>query len=250
MRRGSLLLPLLVALAAGAACDNRYSAEPGTDDAGTVARDAGTNSASVNDASADEPPDASTGTEASAATDALAPGIDGGACGAGCHAMFVTSTTSTGNLGGESGADKKCQLAAAASMLPAISSRAARFVAWISTGNSGDPGIAARLPLSGTFARVDGKLIAGSVGELLSGTIRINIVEDENGSAVATGNLQGAAWTGTAANGKTSMNTCTAWSGTNGGGDIGKSSDSTSTWTEGGPVSCAQAKHLYCIELY
>ena len=164
--------------------------------------------------------------------------------------MFVTSGVFSGNLGGQAGADAKCKTAAAASKVPAISARAQKFIAWISTGNNGDPGMTTRLPASpATFARVEGKGIAASVTELLSGTIKINIVEDESGSAIQTGNLTGATWTGTAPNGTTSQNTCSDWtSGANGSGDVGQASETNANWTNAGPVQCNQTKHLYCLE--
>ena len=248
MSRSPALLTVLIVTAA-AACDSHYTSEPAADggggaDAGLVTADGS------GPAEGDAGVDTSVPMTDAGAVDGSTDNADAGACGVGCHVMFVTSATFPATLGGQAGADKKCQDAALGSHVAAISSRSKRFVAWISTGNQGDPGMGARLPSgAATFARVDGKLIAGSVTELLSGAIRVNIVEDESGSAIATGNLVGASWTGTAATGKTSTYTCADWTVTNGGGDIGKATDTTSTWTEGGAVACTQTKHLYCIEL-
>ncbi len=237
---------LLIALVLAAACDSSYTSDPGQSDGGAV------DAASVGD-------DAATtgggvgvdadllGVDANV-VDAATGNSDGGACGAGCHVMFVTSDTFLPTLGGQAGADQKCKDAAKMSKIPAIASRSARFVAWISTGMQGDPGMGARLPAIGTFQRPDGKPIARSVAELLSGMIKINIVEDESGSAILTGNLMGAVWTGTATNGKTSTNTCGDWSTTNGGGSIGQASEVNANWTDAGAVACNQSKHLYCLE--
>ncbi len=211
-------------------------------DAAAITQDSGAGDAAAK-ADASSPTDA-------AQVDAASTTADGGVCGPYCHVMFVTSTTYTGNLGGQAGADKKCQDRAAMSGVPAISSRVGRFVAWISTGNPGDPGMTGRLPMAGSYARVDGKVIAGSRAELLSGMVQININVDESGSAVVTGNQQGAAWTGTATSGTTSLHTCLDWTSMNDQGEIGRSSDATSTWTDAGSTSCSQSRHLYCLDLF
>jgi hypothetical protein len=233
-----------------AACSSSYTTNDSAADGGGAILSDSSSSADVFVAdSSPLPPDAADPLDASVSDGPLA---DAGACGPGCHVMFVTSTTFTGNLGGQAGADLKCQAAATNSTSAAIRMSSSRMVAWISTGNTNDPGMTARLPAgAATFARVDGKLIAGSVSELLSGTIRINIVEDESGSAIQTGNLNGASWTGTQTNGKTSGNTCADWTAMNAGnsGDIGQASEVNANWTDAGPVQCNQTKHLYCLEL-
>lgn len=239
---------LALACVLAAACDSRYTSDPAaTTDAGGPG-DSGSGTDAEADGSAAEDAGA---IDLDASTTEGSVDASGGACGTDCHVMFITASTFTGNLGGQAGADQKCKDAAAASKVPAIAARSSRFIAWISTGSSNDPGMTARLPMKlGSFARVDGKVIAGSVSELLSGTIRINIVEDESGSAILTGNLQGASWTGTTASGTTSANTCSDWtsSSNNGTGDIGQASEVNPNWTNAGPVTCNQSKHLYCLE--
>ncbi len=239
---------LALAAMVAVACDSRYTSDPALDDAGVVTDAAGGSADAGAESDGTVAADAGGGDDGAVA-DATKPAADGGACGQACHVMFVTSATFSSNLGGQAGADQKCQAAAASSKIQAIAARSNRFVAWISTGAFDSLGMGARLPaVPATFARVDGQLIAGSVAELRSGNIRINIVEDENGSAIATGNLAGATWTGTRSNSRTSQNTCADWTSISGNGDIGQSSEVSTNWTEAGAVPCNQTKHLYCLE--
>lgn len=240
--RAIVVVPAVVAIAS---CAARYTVEPG--DAGatvdaqapTPDADAGTaKDADVADAAGDEraAPDASP--------------LEG-VCGSDCHVVFVSSKTYAGvAVGGIAGADAKCQALAAASRSAAIQARAARFAAWISTGNANSPGMTTRLPAAGRFRRVDGATIADSVPELLSGNIRVTVNLDENGEAIQTGGLQGASWTGTQGNGRTSGATCADWSGAGVQGDIGRATSTDSTWTNYAAVDCTLAKHLYCFDRF
>ncbi len=225
------------------ACAARYTVEPSdagaTDDAQAPVPDAGNaKDAEVSDAAGDEraTPDGSP---------------LGGVCGSDCHVVFVSSKTYAGTaIGGVAGADAKCQALAAASEDAAIAARAARFTAWVSTGNANSPGMTTRLPAAGRFRRVDGASIADSVPELLSGSIRVTVNLDENGKAIQTGGLQGASWTGTQGNGKTSGATCADWSAAGAQGDIGRATSTDSTWTNYTASDCSLQKHLYCFDRF
>ncbi len=237
-------------LAGLVACTTSYTVEPSVD-GGAPALDAGPDVLAPPDA--DQPYDAGVvdaGEEADTSPPADAGSLPG-VCGTDCHVVFVSSKTYAGSsLGGVAGADAKCQALAAASSSAAVRARASRFTAWISSGNANDPGMTARLPAAGRFHRIDGASIAESVAELLSGAIRVNINLDENGNTIQTGQLQGASWTGTQGNGKTSGATCANWTTAGGQGDIGRATSVDATWTNYTPFDCSAVRHLYCFDRF
>jgi len=249
MPRARALLVVASAVAL-VACAATYTVEP-SDDAGAPALDAGVDATVV----LPDAGGAKDGGSVDVAVDEPKSPPDGaaldGVCGADCHVVFVSSRTYAGSaLGGVAGADAKCQALAAGSNNAAIRARASRFAAWISSGNANDPGMTTRLPAAGRFHRTDDAAIAESVGELVSGAIRVTINLDEDGNPIQTGQLQGASWTGTQGNGKTSGTNCGGWMAAGGQGDIGRATSVDATWTNYVAVDCSTVRHLYCFDRF
>lgn len=150
---------------------------------------------------------------------------------------FVSSTTSSGNLGGQLGADTTCKSLATAAGLGGT------WVAWLSN-NGGGPEAVDRLTSAGPWRLVTGDVVAMTKTALVSGTILHGIDRDENGNLVAASPV----WTGTGANGKYLTNDCDKWTtGTN--GRVGVTNGTDSTWTSSGVNACNQPRRVYCFQL-
>ena len=101
-----------------------------------------------------------------------APPCDGDPC-----TVFVTSTSTTGNIGGVAGADAICAAQANAAGL------SGRFLAWLSDTRGASP--SARFNKSlGAYRLVDGTQIASSYADLTDGRIAAPINLDEFGEPV------------------------------------------------------------------
>jgi hypothetical protein len=195
------------------------------------------------------------------ATPTCSNGICGFACGSGytdtgsdCLAtstVFVTSTASTGNLGGLAGADASCQKLATAAGL------AGTYKAWLSDSTT-EP--AMRLTQGNAYALVDGTIVAGSWAQLISGVLAHPIDLDERGSAVSTTEV----WTDTNEDGTATydlgnaLEDCDEW--TNGSasdsddstddlafGGLASSADYNWTSTDGN-FECNTTGRLYCFQ--
>lgn len=119
---------------------------------------------------------------------------DGGRC-----LVFITSTTYTGNLGGLSGADQKCNERAQAAGLPGT------YKAWLSTASAN---AASRLRHhQGRYFRVDGEHVSLGWNELTSGHLYGAISKTEFGDDPP----QPWAWTGTHVEGTWTGRDCTGW---------------------------------------
>jgi hypothetical protein len=130
--------------------------------------------------------------------------------------VFVTSATFSGNLGGLTGADDKCQAEAdgPASIVPP-----GTYIAWLSTSVKD---AIDRLPAntSGYFLP-SGRKVADSKSDVVSCTNPAGcpgrvIDEDELGGV----GILGAVWTGTHSDGRASAATCTDWTDGEGGGFV------------------------------
>lgn len=156
--------------------------------------------------------------------------------------VFVTSTSSNGNLGGLAGADATCNDLATTAGLGGT------WVAWLSTStvNARD-----RLdPTSGPFVRAAdlGTVIGNDIPDLTDGLLIAPVSLDENGSVPSGAK----AWTGTGTNGTLSISTCGDWTSTGGQGIQGRVQGGGSDWTIVSQVSCANAVnfgHFYCFEV-
>lgn len=153
--------------------------------------------------------------------------------------VFVSSSTSSGNLGGLAGADATCQELADAQSL------GGRWIAWLSDENTD---AIDRLAGNGPFLLIgSGALIAASRSELTSGTLQNSISRNEAGAFTA-----GATWTGTNADGTRGSNFCDNWTdGTNSSfGQTGSADQTDAEWTDANQVFCGvdAPVRIYCFE--
>lgn len=173
------------------------------------------------------------------------------------YTVFVTSQVwSSNDIGGLSGADKKCGTLADATLT--LKNR--KWAAWLSAGTSA---IARLGSTPGPWKRIDGSSVAGNPAHLSDELLPLfsAIAVDEQGSLHSD-----AVWTGTRADGNASSNTCNGWSGTSGRGLYGKIDFLKPTWTRDGDVECdggddwgygassganwSKPRHrLYCFEI-
>ena len=154
--------------------------------------------------------------------------------------VFVTTSGTTGLLGGLGGADMRCQTIANAAGLPGT------FRAWLSAGTAS---AASRLTHATVpYGLLDGTVIALDWDDLVDGTLMAPIRVGENGLPTIVGS---GVWTGTAANGDTLTNStnCAGWNanGANQGGTAGNRSQTGPAWTEG-TNTCFANNSLYCFE--
>ena len=155
--------------------------------------------------------------------------------------VFVTSTTSNGNLGGVSGAATRCQNAANA--IPALAGKT--FDAWISTSSSTPSG---RFTRDGHFVRMDGTMISHSWSHLTGGTLYAAINVTETSSTVGGSFV----WSSTTSSGayKSGGNHCSSWSSNSSGnqGAVGSTAGTSSAWTDSTNNNCNNTRALYCFE--
>jgi len=157
--------------------------------------------------------------------------------------VFVSSTPSTGNLGGFEGADDTCQDLADAAELDGI------FKAWISTTANIQPHI---FPLSrfthslGPYTLVDGTLVAQDFISLTSGVISNPIDVDEKGAFVGADFV----WSSTLPEGRLNGDTCLNWtdgSSTSVARD-GRTDRANEHWSNFGQRDCDELARIYCFE--
>lgn len=157
------------------------------------------------------------------------------------HSVFLTSTTSNGNLGGLAGADQICATRATAAGLPGT------WRTWISAVVSGtaidakdrvsDVTGGWKLPGTSTVA-------VASIAELNALHTTAAIDRDENGAVITPQPQQ--AWTGTTSGGVASGSDCSAWTSTSSAGTV-YVLGSSSTITQN-VASCASSARLLCLE--
>lgn len=174
---------------------------------------------------------------------------DGGLCDDDCtfkqRYVFVTSSLYQGSLvGGLSGADDKCVLAAGSNTMLA----GRKFVAWLSTSE-----VDAKSRIGVTldpYMRLDGQTLAVGTADFLDITspMMVPIDVNENGQMV---NDSLEAWTGTQADGLKSVTTqmCGDWERGEGDGRKGTISENGVLWTDDGTISCNSTARLYCIQV-
>lgn len=170
---------------------------------------------------------------------------DADECSNACEAprvMFVTDADFKGNLGGLTGADEKCQQAAAA--VPALQSKT--FKAWLSD-DTGSPSTRFDTTFGGRYVLVDDTTVATGWADLTDGTLAHAIDLTETGMMVGSGT-----WTNTKPDGTAiGAEHCTNWSfGMIGQkGAYGDTTATDTTWTDlGDSNSCSAAFPLYCVE--
>lgn len=168
--------------------------------------------------------------------------------------VFVTSTRSNGILGGQSGADALCAVAAARAKLDGI------WIAWLSEAGATTPNAVDRISHDGPFVRLDGVPIARDKAQLTSGTLLAPMIVTELGDVLASPSEEAArVWTGTSSNGTRSAD-CSKWSTARNDilGTIGWLTSTTNgRWTDNGGAApplfvdwgCHVLARLYCFEL-
>lgn len=159
------------------------------------------------------------------------------------HRIFITSSTYTGNLGGISGADSKCQTAAQNAGLL----RTYKAIISDSSDEARD-----NLSLVGEVLNIDSSGNQDTIVEfganLWDSSLDTNIKYDE------FGNFQsGRVWTGTDSDGGNTSGTlenCSNWSSSSSGvdGGVGDSTSSFGDWVEDASTqTCDNSFRLYCI---
>jgi hypothetical protein len=155
--------------------------------------------------------------------------------------VFVSSTSSAGNLGGLAGADTECNKLAAEANL------AGRYHAWLSAPGAAAPIEAPTRVGSGPFVTVNGDIFGTSVGDLLDRDgpdIALNVTEWSRTRNVSV-------WTGTTGVGDYSGAACSVWNTTAGtaSGTVGNSATHDGTWTDtGADAFCPTSAALYCFQ--
>jgi hypothetical protein len=174
-----------------------------------------------------------------------------GACGKACDSrictgglcakvVFVTTEAFSGDLGGVTGANAKCQAAATNAGLSGT------YFAWLSDSLGHSPAF--------TFSRSqapyvlpNGAVVAANWSALLStsSTSLVNAIGlDARGGTPPAG-----PWTGTNASGLPAGNNCSNWTSTAGGGATGYWPSTDAGWTYAvSGVSCNGGGPLYCFE--
>lgn len=148
------------------------------------------------------------------------------------NVAFVTSTTTSGNMGGLAGADQLCAERAFAAGLPGT------FVAWLSSSTED---AIDRLAGAGGWLRTDGKPFANDP----RGPIYYPLRLDEFGNDLWTGSaLTGTTPSGTATLGQT----CQDWTAAAGYAGTGAIHTTTVSWTSYyGGDTCVYPTHIYCF---
>ena len=163
--------------------------------------------------------------------------------------MFVTSQTYSGDLGGVSGADAKCQEHACSAGL------IGNFKAWISDASSNPANDFNRQ--GGCCLDQEEFLLTGSPATriainfpaLIAGNPLNPINKDENGVAITSGILN--VWTNTNGDGtRRSSTDCQGWTSSSSAfaGTTGNASRNDTTWTFFSNKSCAGSARLYCFQ--
>jgi hypothetical protein len=152
------------------------------------------------------------------------------------YRVFVTNNTWTGNIGGLSGADAKCMLAANAARLNGT------WMAWLSSNSTS---ASSRLYhyTTGVY-RLDGIKVANNWNDLTDGTLLAPINITERRQVVQSPKV----WTGTNTTGAKYAPFCGNWASASGNGTIGNAFRKDYRWTVEGKEACSGTKHLYCFE--
>jgi len=162
------------------------------------------------------------------------------------YRVFITSTPYTGNLGGLTGADSKCQEKAD------VANLGGQWKAWLSDSQTS---AASRLIHSDyQYIRIDGIVVANNWADLTDGSLQNTITIDETGNLKTT---YTAAWTNTQTDGSSYYSdygkSCNNWTAGYWGPSaiLGFASHIDGLWTIGfGPstTTCQNMGSLYCFE--
>lgn len=207
------------------------------DEGGPTTSDASTTGTSGTETSGDDTTGETTGCETS--------------CGPPTRFAFVTSEKFTGDLGGLTGADAKCQMLADAAGLPGT------YMAWLSD-DTGSP--ATRMTRSkGPYVLPNGAVVVDSWDALTADPMAplqapITMTETMGVPPVLFPNCGvfgcSAVWTNTTRTGTlaTAGGSCSNWAITAGGGNFGDWGEVDAFWTFAGWGLCTEERLLYCFE--
>jgi hypothetical protein len=164
--------------------------------------------------------------------------------------VFVSSAMYTGDMGGLSGADDKCQGLATSAKLSGT------FKAWLSDSTTS---AATRLTHATVpYVRVDGVKVANDWNDLVDGSLQNPIAKTELNTSPPLGNTPCAGggyptvWTDTQTNGNLiySGYTCSDWTSTSSGGSTWgqatQQNDAWTAWCSGG--LCSWQSPIYCLQ--
>lgn len=168
-------------------------------------------------------------------------GGGGGGGGLTEHVVFISTTTTNGNIGGLAGADQLCEDAAAAGSVTQ-----SLLGTWRAIMSDETTSAASRLNFgTGAIKTTQGNTVVASAANLWDGSIAHAIDADENGAS-----LTGAVYTGTLETGASSTgNTCDSWT-TFMIGNTGKTGSAIFTdykWVAQVNNFCSTSARLYCI---
>ena len=166
-----------------------------------------------------------------------------GSCTRHAKRVFISSSTSKGNLNGITGADSSCQL------LANNASLGGTWKAWLSSNTES---AASRMTHAALPYILTDELtkIADNWTGLTGGTLQASINKTETAATVSQGST---AWTNTNADGtlysSSNLYTCTNWSNNGGSGLFGTNNKITSgAWTADASDECKNPRSLYCVE--
>ena len=150
---------------------------------------------------------------------------------------FVSSTLTTGSMGGLTGADALCNNAAKAAGLPGS------YTAWLSTTavNASD-----RIQADGPWQLVNGTEIAKTKADLVKGSLAQRFDKDEKGNTPPP--AEDRVWTATGPNGNFSAGDCNEWLGTGGQGLVGEAEQTDGDWTALTNEACTEVNRVYCLQ--
>lgn len=169
--------------------------------------------------------------------DAGAPSEAGANDAGGPLKAFVSSTLTTGNIGGLAGADELCNKAAAAAGLPG------RYTAWLSTTTVD---AIDRITATGPWQLVNGTEVAKDKADLVKGTLAKRFDKDEKGNTPPP--EEDRVWTGTGPNGRFASSDCNGWGGTGGKGLVGEAEQTNGGWTSLVEEACTEVNRVYCLQ--
>jgi hypothetical protein len=165
---------------------------------------------------------------------------DAGLCTSLDRIVFVSSTTSDGNIGGLAGADAKCQAAALAGALPGT------YKAFLSDSITSAFTRLSKGP--GAYVLVDGvTIVAADANSFFAPAHALPIDKDEKN--VATSGVE--VWTGSQGFGALDGTaTCANWTSSVDASlpYAGRSDFTDERWLSAGLSACNVARHLYCVQ--
>jgi hypothetical protein len=157
------------------------------------------------------------------------------------NVVFVTSTSSNGDLGGQAGADAECASLATSASLPS-----GIYKAWLSTSTAN---AISKLGSARGFVRPDGQPFADQASDIAAGKILNTLSLDQNGIDVGRQNV----WTGTTDAGTINgSNTCGDWTFGNGSsfGELGETTGGAGAWSDDAvETDCLVSASIYCLDI-